>query len=138
MQINGEISVCLDATWFPEEHWTDLPAAVLSMWCDAVARLRSLESKSEDFFFMDGPYLFRVSQHGLMDYKIVLLERSQRGLESSLECIVECAALQREFVSACNTLVALATKRRWDCADLRKVREFIRMGEGKGDILECH
>jgi hypothetical protein len=52
--LTGKIRVFANGVWFPAEGWTDLPAAVLLMWCEELAN--GEVDACLTCRFMDGPF----------------------------------------------------------------------------------
>lgn len=67
----GELFIEVDGYRFPDNGWEDIISSVLDMWIDNVQSLLQFNiSGSKDFYFMDGPYYFRVSN---IDEEVVSL-----------------------------------------------------------------
>jgi len=57
----GTIYVRAGSIFFPEIGWNDFPLVILGWWTAALIRLLEGQSDQEEWEFMDGPYLVRLT-----------------------------------------------------------------------------
>lgn len=60
--VYGELYINIDGIIFPDEGWIDIISSVLIMWIENIASLLQSNAYNEEkeFYFMDGPYYFKL------------------------------------------------------------------------------
>jgi len=119
--VTGRMCIVLDGVAFPDLTWSDFPVIVLTWWSQAIARLVSAESATEEFLFMDGPYWFQASQIEADNWSV----RCVRGFESEQEVVLERRAVPSIVISAIHRaaagLVRECRQQGWWTRDIAKL-----------------
>ena len=108
--IAGEVWISLNDREFPHASWSDFVVVVLEAWSAAVMRVIDGASTCESVYFMEGPYLVKLSRGPKDLFNVRAFERS-RG--------------EREVASADTTATALI---RMTNACVEKVIDVCRRG----------
>jgi hypothetical protein len=53
-----------EGIFFPEEKWNDFVVVILDAWLSSLRKLQQINGGFEDFYFMDGPFFFRITVVG--------------------------------------------------------------------------
>jgi hypothetical protein len=121
--ISGQVWLCADDTYFPEEHWSDLPVAFTSALLEAAVRLQNSSSTSEETaWFLDGPFY-------------IWLEGSKDTAWSAAFCKLDherppVIQIDREqslasFRAAAAGLAGECRARSWENADTRALNDLL-------------
>lgn len=128
ISLYGELFIEIDGYSFPNSGWDDIISSVLDMWIDNVQSLiQSNFNITKDFYFMDGPYYFRVSNAG-EEIANITLYKSKNAINSnpykvsfynliSEICKIASSILQEEKYRDIKNINEIRTK----YAQLRKV-----------------
>lgn len=83
ISLYGGLFIEIDGYSFPDSGWDDIISSVLDMWIDNVQSLiQSNFNITKDFYFMDGPYYFKVSNAG-EEIANITLYRSKNAINSN-------------------------------------------------------
>jgi hypothetical protein len=122
--ITGEIWLELGHKVFPEQRWSDFPAAVTSAFLRAALRLKNETSAAkEEVWFLDGPY-YAVLEQGQESVWLVSL----RNLDGYLyvETNVDSSASFASICAGAAALVSECAARSWRHSDIRVLVDLLK------------
>jgi hypothetical protein len=110
-----------DNQFFPGKGWTDLVAAFVAGWLEALLRVTTGTVESHRVSFLDGPYAVDISmpQKGLANLSFVHNE------ESKLFAVAELRHLRAHAVSVARELLSACQQKGWSNGDTEALASLI-------------
>ena len=122
--VTGEIWFEFSEFSFPEKHWNDFVAVVLSWWCEAMNSIRYLGENSI-LRFMDGPYEVQASRVASDSIKLSFAEgRSRRVAHTSQVSVKD---FKNSLIRASQAVLSFCGNHKIENNDIEKLRNEVRI-----------
>lgn len=114
--ISGLIYFETEKGFFPEKGWSDLVVAFTSAWIEALIRIAS-NSKSEQVWFIDGPYAvdLSISDLGMVEARFVHDQLKGKSLLQSSSATKE--HLFSNAITIAGTVLTACSQKGWSDND---------------------
>jgi hypothetical protein len=110
-----------DSQFFPDKGWTDMVAAFVAVWLEALIRVTNGTVANERVHFFDGPFAvdFSVSQKGQVNLTFLHNE------EPKLSTMAEVQQLRAHAVSVGQDLLSACQRRGWSDRDTQTIASLV-------------
>ena len=110
-----------DSQFFPGKGWTDMVAAFVAAWLEALVRVTNGTVANQRVHFFDGPFAvdFSVSEKGQVNLNFLHNEKSK------LSTMVEVQQLRAHAASVGQELLLACQRRGWNDRDTEAIASLI-------------
>ncbi|WP_105614347.1 hypothetical protein [Vallitalea okinawensis] len=126
--IFSKFYIKIETSSFPCKDWTDMPFAVLRMWCESlISNVINMNSNNFELYFMDGPFLIECKRN--KDQILMDFINNRNGRKVEYRYSISTKELIKIISEVSKRLIWLAEKRNFgetrDVVELKKLVKLL-------------
>lgn len=121
--VTGAIHLDIGGAQFPSPTWHDFPVKILGWWAQALSALVEGNAEVQDLFFMDGPYVIRITPLERDQVQVECCKRRASDASVVYSTLLSLPEFVRVFLAAAMQLETYCAEQGWSDPDVKQLQD---------------